>query len=152
MADEVKVSDLTSLDEIKAELAKEQATQNKTDLGQVNFNLTATPENKTQVPTEAAPPIPGNVETQKLIGEAHKQAIIATIQNKDDVKEKVLEQAEKSIDNELKSLEQENIARLQQTTYDANKEACSNYGINSNVPLWQVRLMKIGSAIWFVIY
>lgn len=33
-----------------------------------------------------------------------------------------------------------------------NSEACKNYGIDKAVPLWQIKIMKIGSAFWFMIY
>ena len=90
--------------------------------------------------------------TREIIGEIHKQAVIEQVKNSEEVQKRVLDQAEKSIDNELESLNQEGIARKQETTYNANKEACKNYGIDSSVPLWQIRLMKVGSAVWFVIY
>lgn len=98
------------------------------------------------------PAAPKKTGAAAIIDEVHKQAVVATVQNSENVRNRVLKQAEKSIDNELQSIDQENIKRLQATTYDANKDACSNYGINSDVPLWQIRLMKIGSAFWFIIY
>lgn len=56
------------------------------------------------------------------------------------------------MDNELYSIHQENISRRQKTTYDANKEACNLYGIDDRVPLWQIKLMRFGASIWFLIY
>lgn len=144
-------TELTSMEEIRKQINSEKQ---ETALGTVNFsNLVVKEEKKgSEEKQEVAVVNNSATEAAKLIGDAHKQAIVATIQNKEEVQERVLNQAEKSIDNELKSLEQENIQRLQKTTYDANKEACSNYGINNDVPLWQINLMRMGSAVWFVIY
>lgn len=91
-------------------------------------------------------------ETKKMIEEIHKSAIISEVNTNEAIKNKFVSQAQRTVDNELESINQENISRRQKTTYDANKEACKNYGIDDSVPLWQIRLMKFGSGVWFVIY
>jgi hypothetical protein len=91
-------------------------------------------------------------EAQEIVGEIHKAAIVETVKSSEEVQKKVVDQAKKSIENELEALEYENTTRKQRTAYDANKEACRNYGIDDSVPTWQVRLMKVGSGFWFVIY
>lgn len=91
-------------------------------------------------------------ETKKMIEEIHKTAIISEVNENQAIKSKFIEQAQRTVDNELESINQENITRRQKTTYDANKEACRNYGIDESVPLWQIKFMKIGSGIWFIIY
>jgi len=91
-------------------------------------------------------------EAQEIVGEIHKAAIVETVKSSQQVQKKVVEQAQKTIDNELESLEYENKTRKQRVAYDANKEACKNYGIDDSVPTWQVQLMKVGSGFWFVIY
>lgn len=97
-------------------------------------------------------PPPADNESADLIREIHKEAIVQAVKSDDKFKDKFVQQAEKSIDNELESLNQENVKRRQKTTYDANEEACKNYGIDSDVPLWEIRFMKIGSGFWFIIY
>jgi hypothetical protein len=102
-------------------------------------------------------PVPKNEprdksEAQEIVGEIHKAAIVETVKSSEQVQKKVVEQAQKTIDNELESLEYENKTRKQKVAYDANKEACRNYGIDDSVPTWQVQLMKVGSGFWFVIY
>ena len=91
-------------------------------------------------------------ETNELVENLHKTAIMYQVKTNEDINKKFIDQAGKTIDNKLKSIEQENINELQKKTYDANAEACQNYGIDKSVPLWQIRFMKIGSGIWFVIY
>jgi len=97
-------------------------------------------------------PGPNKNEAQEIVGEIHKAAIVETVKSSEEVQKKVVDQAKKSIENELEALEYENTTRKQKTAYDANKEACRNYGIDDSVPTWQVRLMKVGSGFWFVIY
>lgn len=135
------VEQTSNIDEIMAKDAKDR-------VGQIDFANTG---KVVEVPMND-PAAPKKTGAAAIIDEVHKQAVVATVQNSEDVRNRVLKQAEKSIDNELQSIDQENIKRLQATTYDANKDACSNYGINSDVPLWQIRLMKIGSSFWFIIY
>ncbi len=108
--------------------------------------------NKKKDPEESKIKQPLKTEAQEIVEEIHKAAIVETVKNSEQVQKKVVDQAKKSIDNELESLEYENKSRKQRVAYDANKEACKNYGIDSSVPTWQVKLMKIGSGFWFVIY
>ncbi|MDR4968962.1 MAG: hypothetical protein RG740_05040 [Acholeplasmataceae bacterium] len=95
---------------------------------------------------------PKDSETRSIIEDLHKAAILSEVQNNEEITTKFYEQARKTVDNELDSIHQENVSRRQKTTYDANKEACKNYGIDDTVPTWQVKMMRAGSAVWFVIY
>lgn len=88
----------------------------------------------------------------KIINEIHKAGVIHVAQTDENVKEQFQTQAKKTVQNELDTIEQENLTRRQKATYNANEDACRNYGIESSVPLWEIKLMKIGSAFWFVIY
>lgn len=89
---------------------------------------------------------------QQIIKDLHNAAIVHQVREDEETKERFLEQAKKSVENELESLNQENITHLQKTTYDANADACKNYGVEESVPIWEIRLMRAGSAFWFVIY
>lgn len=93
-----------------------------------------------------------NNDTSSLISELHKQAIATVVSNDSETKKHLLDKAKKSVKNEFEALEQESLNRKQQNTYNANEEACKNYGISKSVPLWQIQMMKIGSSFWFVIY
>lgn len=96
--------------------------------------------------------LPSISTTEKLIEDIHKSAIISEVNKNKDIQNKFIEQARKTVGNELYSINQENISKKQKTTYDANKEACMVYGIDEHVPSWQIQLMKIGSSFWFIIY
>ena len=101
---------------------------------------------------EVSNELPSLLSTESLIQSIHKTAIISEVNDNKEIQSKFLEQARKTVDNELNSLDQENKTRRQKATYDANKEACKLYGIDEHVPLWQIKLMKIGSGFWFIIY
>lgn len=96
--------------------------------------------------------LPSINSSENLIGDIHKTAIINEVKNNKTIQDKFIEQAHKSIENELYSINQETIKNMQQKTYDANREACIVYGIDVDVPIWQIRLMKIGAYFWFVVY
>lgn len=91
-------------------------------------------------------------DPDKIIADIHKAAIINQVQTDEATNKKFIEQAKKTVDNELGSINQENIAKRQKATYNANLEACRCYGVEAAVPLWQIYLMRAGHAVWFVIY
>lgn len=96
--------------------------------------------------------LPSIMTTEELIQNIHKSAIINEVNVNKKIQDKFIEQAQRTVDNELNTIEQENITRRQKTSYDANKEACKMYGVDEHVPLWQINLMKFGSSIWFIVY
>lgn len=101
---------------------------------------------------ETAEPLPSRNNTDDLIKEIHKQAVVKVIKEDNEVKKNLLEKAKSTVINGFEALEQEKIAKKQEQTYNANEEACKSYGIDKAVPLWQVKMMRIGHAFWFIIY
>lgn len=97
-------------------------------------------------------PKPEMEDTNKIVKEIHKQAVLKVVSEDKDVQNEILEKAKNAVKSEFDSIEQEAIGKRQQKTYDANEEACKNYGIDKAVPLWQIRMMRVGSNVWFVIY
>lgn len=93
-----------------------------------------------------------DLSTEEIVDNLHKQAIVDVVKNDVQVQEALMGNAKNSIINEFESKEQETIDKRQKATYNANEEACKNYGIDKAVPLWQIRMMKFGSSVWFVIY
>ena len=96
--------------------------------------------------------LPSINSSEKLINDIHKNAIISEVNNNKDIQKEFIEQARKTVGNELYSINQENILKKQKVSYDVNKEACRVYGIDEQVPSWQIQLMKLGSGCWFIIY
>jgi len=90
--------------------------------------------------------------TTKLVKDLHDAGLIKIVENDEAVQEVILKQAHKSIENELLIIDSQGKKATQDAVYDVNKEACENYGIDKSVPGWQVKMMRAGSAFWFVIY
>lgn len=91
-------------------------------------------------------------KAREIVGQIHDAAVIETVKSNEEIQTKFKQQAEKSIRTELDTIDQELKARSQVATYNANDEACKNYGIDKSVPIWQIRLMRLGSGFWFIIY
>lgn len=90
--------------------------------------------------------------SKTIVGQIHDAAVVEVVKSDEQIQKKFTDQAKKSINTELDTIDQEIKKRQQTATYNANEEACKNYGIDKHVPLWQIRLMKIGSGFWFIIY
>jgi len=91
-------------------------------------------------------------QAKKLVGQLHDAAVMETVKIDEDIQTKFKSQAKKSIETELDVIDQELKTREQVATYNANDEACKIYGINNAVPTWQIKLMRVGSGFWFIIY
>ena len=94
---------------------------------------------------------PSNTQ-EEIISEMHNVAMVEQVKNNDQVKEKILNQANESINAGIEDIKNKNTKKLQDSTYNANKDACQNYGVVESAPIWQIKLMKIGSGFWFIIY
>lgn len=90
--------------------------------------------------------------SKTIVSQLHNAAVIKTVKENKNIKKKFVGQAKRSVHAELGTIDQEIKKRQQTATYNANEEACKNYGIDKDVPLWQITMMKIGSGFWFVIY
>jgi len=89
---------------------------------------------------------------KELVEQVHEFGMKETIINNDKMKREILKQSQKSIENEIDIIKTNSEKKLQDTHYNANKVACKNYGLDESVPLWQQKMMRFGSAFWFVIY
>lgn len=109
-------------------------------------------EKKSQLATVKKVEINIKDEPKKLIEDIHNTQVVKQVMEDQSTNELLKKQADKTIKTTLNKLEQEQNKDLQKAAYDANAEACTNFGISKDVPLWQIKMMVFGSAIWFVIY
>lgn len=109
-------------------------------------------EKDNPVSSAVNPVMDRNIQASDIVDILHKEAIVTTVSNDEEVKEKIINQGKKSIDSQLKTLHYENVAKEQKATYDANVEACKAFGIDSQVPTWQINMMKISHSVCFVLY
>ena len=89
---------------------------------------------------------------KELVEKVHEFGMRQSIENDDSIRRGILKQAKKSIENEIDIIKTNSGKKLEETQYNANKVACRNYGLDESVPLWQQKMMRLGSAFWFIIY
>ena len=102
------------------------------------------------------PPAKNDVVTESnsenIVNKIHDAAVVGIVKTDEGIQKKFTDQAKKTVEGELNVIDQKTKKRQQEASYDANAEACNNYGIDKDVPLWQIKLMKLGSAFWFIVY
>jgi hypothetical protein len=90
--------------------------------------------------------------TERIVKELHDQGLIKYVEDDVEVQKKIMNQVEKSIDTELSKIHSKGTQQAQEAAYDANQEACKNFGVPAAVDEWKIKMMRWGSSIWFVIY
>lgn len=107
---------------------------------------------KKEDPAAVVPVTPEKNIPKEMVGQVHQMGMQAIIENDEKVKKQILDQAGKTIGNEIKQLEEKSNKSTQDAVYNANQEACRNYGIDESVPMWQQKMMRLGSSFWFIVY
>ena len=101
------------------------------------------------------------VEEFNTLKETQATDVVRAVQNKktmelietdESVKGKVEENAKHVIEDSMKVVANESKERLNKSHFDLHKTASKMYGFKEERPLWQQKMMVIGSSIWFVIY
>jgi len=90
-------------------------------------------------------------QIKEVVGDAFTAGAIGQM-NEPTVQIGIKQNAQKAIKTEVNRIGNRLAKDEQDAVYDANAEACKDYGINKAVPTWQVKLMKAGDAVWFCIY
>lgn len=89
----------------------------------------------------------------EVVSNIFSAAVVATVQNDDDVKNKITDTAKQVIANKTEALKHESAKEHTASFFGANESACAIFGYDDKTtPKWQVRMMKFGAAIWFIIY
>ena len=101
---------------------------------------------------EATKKITPEDSPDKIIKAMHNTSVVHVATTDENVQKQFMDQAKKTVANELGAIDQENVDHRQKATYNANADACKNYGIEESVPLWEIKLMRAGSAFWFILY
>lgn len=87
--------------------------------------------------------------------------VVRAVQNKktmelaekdENVQAQMEENAKQSIDDSMKVVANESATRVNESHFDLHKTASKMYGFKEARPLWQQKMMVVGSAIWFIIY
>ena len=92
-------------------------------------------------------------QTGKMIEKVNQSAVIHTIRTNEDVQKRVLESAEEQVMAELEIKRNEQMVKVVKATYNANRDACENLGLNDEGrPMWQIRIAKAINNFWFIIW
>lgn len=94
----------------------------------------------------------GSSAAGEMVTEIFKQGVVHTVANDQEVQKKILDTAKGVVGDKVDALKQQSLKEVQASTFDANRDACENYGIERDVPIWKINMMKVGSAFWFIIY
>lgn len=153
------------LEKLKADIANKQAQQASQSVGVESTAVQpaqAAPVTQTTVftpqikETHEDPALTesrkGSAAAGEMVTEIFKQGVVHTVSNDQEVQKKILDTAKGVVSDKVDALKQQSTKEVQVSTFDANRDACENYGIEKDVPIWKINMMKAGSAIWFVIY
>ena len=92
-------------------------------------------------------------ETSGIIKKVNQQAVAHTLKTSEDIQKKVLENAEERVLSEIEIERNKQMLKVIKATYDANKDACENLGLDSDGrPMWQIRIARIINNLWFIIW
>lgn len=105
--------------------------------------------------------LPTAVEEFNTLKETKVIDVVRAVQNKktmelaetdENVQAQMEENAKHSIDDSMKVVANESATRVNESHFDLHKTASKMYGFKEARPLWQQKMMVVGSAIWFIIY
>ena len=88
----------------------------------------------------------------EMVTDIFKQGVVHVVANDQSVQEKILGTAKKAVEDKVDAISDQTTKEAQVSAYDANSDACENYGIMKDVPKWKINMMKAGSAFWFIVY
>lgn len=92
-------------------------------------------------------------QTDKMLEKVSQTAIKHTITNGEKIQKDILNSAEDEIRASLEVKKSKNQLKVVRASYDANKDACENLGLDSEGrPMWQIRVAKIINDFWFIVW
>lgn len=92
-------------------------------------------------------------QTEKMIEKVNQSAVIHTIRTNEEVQKIVLDSAEEQVRSELEIKRNQQMVKVVKATYNANKDACENLGLDDEGrPMWQIRIAKLINNFWFIIW
>jgi len=147
--------------EIDDALKAEQEGKNETPPNQqpgkepephFDFSGHLSTKNKDSLETKFEPSREDKPEQTLLIDKALRAAIIQMIQNDETVQQYIVDSARSLVQDDVETRKLLTAREKQDTHTKVHKEACSNFGVDESSPAWQVRMMVLGSNVWFLIW
>lgn len=136
------MDDLQSLIEQEKEIIRKE----EQDSNEIVFK---TPEKDTEK-AEIVEKNPANLE---LIDKGIDAAVLHKIKNDENVQNRMLNTAEKVIDNKLSEKENDSERIKKEAVLKNNKDACDLYGIDEKtVPVWVVKIANVAQNFWYIVW
>ena len=88
----------------------------------------------------------------EMVTDIFKQGVVHVVANDAEIQERIIGTAKKAVEDKVDAISDQTTKEAQVSAYDANSDACENYGIMKDVPKWKINMMRAGSAFWFIIY
>lgn len=94
-----------------------------------------------------------NSDNLQLVDQGIDAAIFHKIKNDENVKTRMLDTADKIIDNKLVEKENDAERTKKESVLKNNKDACDLYGIDEKtVPTWVVKIANIAQNFWYIVW
>lgn len=88
-----------------------------------------------------------------VVHDLFSAAVVSTVKNDESVRNKITDTAKQVITNKTEAIKHDSEKEHTASFFGANESACAIFGYDDQTtPKWQVRMMKFGAAVWFVIY
>lgn len=146
------------LDEISRRIAEKQSasvSSAPTQPEKADDRVEVLPAEQASVPPvfkkEIQPPENPDKVTD-VVNNLFGQAVVQTVATDTGLQENILNTAKQVVTDKADAIGDKAKLERQKSAFDISKDACENYGITKDVPLWKVKMMRAGSAFWFIIY
>ena len=92
-------------------------------------------------------------ESLGLVDEGIKAAVVHKIKNDEAVQARMLNTADKLIDNKLEEASNDSERQKKEAVFKNNKDACDLYGIDEKtVPTWVVSGARLAHSFWYIVW
>ena len=90
---------------------------------------------------------------EKLLNNVFEQAIVNQITTNEDLKDKVLDTAQKYTETKMQTIATDVDTQHKEAVFNNAKDACESYGFNEKTTaIWAVKFMKVGYSVMLAIW
>lgn len=93
-----------------------------------------------------------NASATDMVKALQNQKTLELAKNDEDTKNQIEQNARHGLQNALKEVSNESDAKVNKAHFELHKSASKMYGFKEERPMWQQRMMVVGSSIWFIVY
>lgn len=93
-----------------------------------------------------------STDTAEVVQALQNKEVVSMANTDEQVREKIKENAKEIISTHTDTIAKDTKRVNQEANFKVNQFACEIYGVDESCPIWQQKLMKMGSSFWFLIY